>query len=59
MGDWELVPTKCGMGVDLETIMRVHRVGMQVVEVPITASYAGLKSSSHDLVTYRRNVVFS
>jgi glycosyltransferase involved in cell wall biosynthesis len=54
-----LVAAEYGMGVDSEVIMRAHRAGMKIVEVPITARYAGLKSSSHNPVMHGLDVVFS
>lgn len=54
-----LVAAEFGMGVDSETIIRAHRAGMKIVEVPITAHYAGLKSSSHNPVMHGLDVVFS
>jgi ABC-type proline/glycine betaine transport system permease subunit len=47
------------MGVDSEVVMRAHRAGMKIVEVPITARYVGLKSSSHNPVMHGLDVVFS
>lgn len=54
-----LMPSEYGMGVDSELIMRAHRAGMKIVEVPITTTYAGLKSSSHNPVMHGLDVVFS
>jgi glycosyltransferase involved in cell wall biosynthesis len=53
-----LVAAEYGMGVDSETIMRAHRAGMRIVEVPITASYAG-KSSSRNPLMHGLDVAFS
>lgn len=54
-----LVATEYGMGVDSEVIMRAHRSGMRIVEVPVTANYAELKTSSHNPVMHGLDVIFS
>jgi hypothetical protein len=54
-----LVAAEFGMGVDSELIMRAHRSGMQIVEVPVTASYAEIETSSHNPVMHGLDVVFS
>ena len=55
----KLVPAEYGMGVDSELIMRAHHAGMRIAEVPITATYAGLKPSSHNPLTHGLDVTFS
>jgi glycosyltransferase involved in cell wall biosynthesis len=54
-----LVAAEYGMGVDSEVIMRAHRSGMRIVEVPVTATYAELETSSHNPVMHALDVVFS
>ncbi len=54
-----LVAAEYGMGVDSETIMRAHRTGMRIEEAPITATYAGLESSSQNPVMHALDVIFS
>lgn len=54
-----LVAAEYGMGVDSETIMRAHRAGMKITEIPITATYAGLKPSSQNPVMHALDVIFS
>ena len=54
-----LVAAEYGMGVDSEVIMRAHRSGMRIVEVPVTTSYAEIETSSHNPVMHGLDVVFS
>ena len=54
-----LVAAEHGMGVDSETIMRAHHVGLKIIEVPIKTSYAGLDTSSNNPMIHGLNVVFS
>lgn len=54
-----LVATEFGMGVDSEIIMRAHRSGMRIIEVPVATMYAGLDSSSHNPLMHGLDVFFS
>jgi glycosyltransferase involved in cell wall biosynthesis len=54
-----LVAAEYGMGVDSEIIMRAHRAGMKIVEVPMNTHYAGLETSSHHPVMHALDVAFS
>ena len=54
-----LVATESGMGVDSETVMRAHEVGMKIVEVPVITRYVGLDTSSRNSITHAFDVFFS
>jgi len=54
-----LVATEYGMGVDSEIIMRAHRAGMRIVEVPVSMHYEGLQTSSHNPMVHAFDVFFS
>jgi len=54
-----MVVAEFGMGADSETIMRAHRAGMKIVEVPMDASYAGLETSSLNPMVHGLDVLFS
>jgi len=54
-----LVAAEFGMGVDSELIMKANGAGMRIVEVPISAAYAGLDSSSHNPLMHYLDVLFS
>ena len=48
-----------GMGVDSEIIIKVRDAGLRIVEVPITAKYKELKTSTHNPVYHALDVFFS
>jgi glycosyltransferase involved in cell wall biosynthesis len=54
-----LVAAEYGMGVDSEIIMRAHRAGMRIVEVPVNMHYEGLQTSSHNPMIHAFDVFFS
>jgi glycosyltransferase involved in cell wall biosynthesis len=54
-----LVAAEFGMGVDSELIMKADRAGMRIVEVPVTATYSGLESSSQNALMHYLDVFFS
>ncbi|HKM50214.1 MAG TPA: glycosyltransferase family 2 protein, partial [Candidatus Bathyarchaeia archaeon] len=54
-----LVAAEYGMGADSEIIMRAHRAGMQIVEVPVSMHYEGLQTSSHNSIIHAFDVFFS
>lgn len=54
-----LVVAEYGMGVDAEVIMRAHRAGMQIVELPLSVGYAGLDTSTHHPAFHAMDVFFS
>lgn len=54
-----LVASEFRMGVDSALIMDAYRAGLKIAEVPATASYAGLKTSTHNPVMHSLDVLFS
>ena len=54
-----LVAAEYGMGVDSEVVMRAHKAGMRIVEVPILVAYGGAKTSTHNPFTHALDVMFS
>lgn len=54
-----LVAAEYGMGVDSEIIMRAHKAGMRIIEVPIEVSYNGPKTSTHNPMMHAFDVTFS
>ena len=54
-----LVPAEYGMGVDSEVIMQAHEAGMKIIEVPVSAHYAELETSSHNPMMHALDVFFS
>jgi len=54
-----LTLTEDGMGADSELLMRAQHSGMHIVDVPVTHSYAGLETSSHNPVMHWLDVFFS
>lgn len=53
-----LVASEFGMGADSELIMKADRAGMRIVEIPITAAYSGLDSSTHNPLLHALDVFF-
>ena len=51
-------PTDSGMGISTEIIIKAHKAGCKIVEVPITILYAG-DTSTHNPVSHGSSVVFS
>lgn len=54
-----LVAAEYGMGAESEILMRAHRGGMKIVEVPVNMHYAGLETSSHNPLSHYLDVSFS
>lgn len=54
-----LVAAEYGMGVDSELIIRAHKAGMNIVEVPISADYGGSRTSKHNPIMHGLDVIFS
>jgi glycosyltransferase involved in cell wall biosynthesis len=54
-----LVAAEYGMGVDSEIIMRARDAKMRIIEVPVGAAYANLKTSSHNPLFHALDVLFS
>jgi glycosyltransferase involved in cell wall biosynthesis len=54
-----LAPGEIGMAADSEILMRADRMGMCIVEIPISIKYAGLDTSTHHPVTQAVDVLFS
>ena len=54
-----LVPAELGMGVDSELIIKANQAGMRIVEIPIGATYSGLKTSTHHPLMHALDVLFS
>ena len=51
-------PTDSGMGISTEIIIKAHKAGYKIAEVPITILYAG-DTSTHNPVSHGSSVVFS
>jgi hypothetical protein len=51
-------PTDSGMGISTEIIIKTHKAGYKIAEVPITILYAG-NTSTHNPVSHGSSVVFS
>jgi len=54
-----LVASEFGMGVDSALLMEADRMGLKIAEVPVTASYAGLKTSSLNPLIHSLDVMFT
>ena len=54
-----LVAAELGMGVDSELILKADRAGMRIVEVPVSAAYSGLDTSSRHPLMHALDVLFS
>jgi glycosyltransferase involved in cell wall biosynthesis len=54
-----ITPSEMGMGVDSEILIQAKRAGLSLVEVPISVSYGGEKTSTHNPVFHTLDVVFS
>lgn len=54
-----LVAAEFGMGADSELIIKAHKAGMQIVEIPVAAAYSGLDTSSAHPVMHALEVLFS
>jgi len=48
-----------GMGVDSEILMKARDAGLRIVEVPVTVSYSGSRTSKHNPVYHAFDVFFS
>jgi len=48
-----------GMGVDSEVLMRASDAGLRILEVPVSARYKDLKTSTHNPVYHALDVFFS
>jgi glycosyltransferase involved in cell wall biosynthesis len=48
-----------GMGVDSEIIVKARDAGLRIVEVPVTAKYKGLETSTYNPVYHGFDVFFS
>jgi len=53
-----LAPAEIGMAADSEILMNAHRLGMRIVEVPISMRYTGLDTSTHHPVAQALDVFF-
>ena len=51
-------PTDSGMGISTEIIIKTHKAGYKIAEVPITILYAG-DTSTHNPVSHGSSVIFS
>ena len=54
----EISLSEIGMGISTEIIIKAHKAGCKIVEVPITILYAG-DTSTHNPVSHGSSVVFS
>jgi glycosyltransferase involved in cell wall biosynthesis len=54
-----LVAAELGMGVDSELIIKADKAGLRIVEVPVSAAYSGLDTSTHHPLMHALEVLFS
>ena len=48
-----------GMGADAEILIKAKQAGLRVVQIPVTMSYGGLKTSTHNPMYHWLDVFFS
>jgi glycosyltransferase involved in cell wall biosynthesis len=54
-----ITPSEKGMGVDSEILIQAQKAGLTFVEVPVSVSYAGEKTSTTNPIFHTLDVVFS
>jgi len=55
---WSLMPVEMDFSVDSEILMQASKLGLKLIEVPITVSYATLKPSKHTPLYHALQVLF-